>query len=304
MQIQVVGTPWSLDPTSRPGAAFQAVTAGYFEEFGIRILKGRSISQQDTADSVAVADVNESFVRRYLPNVDPLTQNIITEKLVPGAQGPQPRVQWRVVGVFRNVRSFGLRDNDVPEMDVPFWQSPWPQAEMAVRTTSDPAALTRSIAEVFSSVEPDLPLANVRTMTQIVDSRLAGDRFSTILYGSFAALALLLAAIGIYGVLAFAVAQRTHEIGLRLALGAGRGHVLRMILKQGATLALLGLALGAIGACFVGRLLKSMLYGVATIDVGVFAVVAITLLASAVLACYLPARRASRVDPLVALRYE
>ena len=304
VQIQVAGTPWSLDPMSRPETAFQAVTPGYFEEFGIQILKGRSINEQDTADGVPVAVVNESFVRRYLLNYDPLRQQIITEKLVPGAQGPQPRVQWQIVGVFHNVRSFGLRNDDVPEMDVPFWQSPWPQAEMAVHTTRDPTALTRSIADVFASVEPDLPLANVRTMTQIVDSRLAGDRFSTALYGSFAALALLLAAIGIYGVLAFAVAQRTHEIGLRLALGAGRGHVLRMILRQGVTLALLGLALGAVGACLVGRLLKSMLYGVATIDLGVFTVVALTLLVSAVLACYLPARRASSVDPLVALRYE
>jgi putative ABC transport system permease protein len=191
VQIQIAGTTWSLDPMSRPGTAFQAVTPGFFEEFGIQILKGRSFNQQDTASSAPVAVVNENFVRRYLPSVDPLSQQIITEKLVPGAEGSQPHVQWQIVGVFRNVRSLGPRNDDVPEMDVPFWQSPWPQAEMAVRTASDPSALTRSIADVFSSVEPDLPLANVRTMTQIAEGRLAGDRFSTVLYGSFAALALL-----------------------------------------------------------------------------------------------------------------
>ena len=304
VQIQVVGTPRSDDPMSRPATTFQAVTPGYYEEFGIQIVKGRSFNQQDTASSVPVALVNETFVRRYLPNVDPLVQQIITEKVVPDAQGPQPRVQWQIVGVFRNVRSFGPRDDNIPQMDVPFWQSPWPQAEMAVRTAGDPSALTRSIADVLSSVEPDLPLANVKTMTQIVDTRLAGDRFSTVLYGSFAMLALLLAAVGIYGVLAFTVAQRTREIGLRLALGAGRGQVLRMILREGIALAFFGLALGTVGAFLVGRVLQSILYQVAAIDPGVVTVVAITLLVCAVLACYLPARRASRIDPMAALRYE
>ena len=223
---------------------------------------------------------------------------------MPGSQAQGPLVEWEIVGVFRDVNNDGLRNQDYPEIDVPFWQSPSPQAEMAVRTASDPSALTRAVEEVVASEEPDLPLANVRTMTQIVDSRLAGDRFSTVLYGSFGGLAVLLAAVGIYGVLAFAVAQRTREIGLRLALGAGRGQVLRMILGEGVALALLGLGLGAVGACLVGRALKSMLYGVAAIDPAVFAVVAFTLLVSAVLACYLPAQRASRVDPMVALRYE
>lgn len=127
VQIQIAGTTWSLDPMSRPGTAFQAVTPGFFEEFGIQILKGRSFNQQDTASSAPVAVVNENFVRRYLPSVDPLSQQIITEKLVPGAEGSQPHVQWQIVGVFRNVRSLGPRNDDVPEMDVPFWQSPWPQ---------------------------------------------------------------------------------------------------------------------------------------------------------------------------------
>jgi putative ABC transport system permease protein len=303
VQFDIAGTP-AIDPMSRPGTAFQAVTPGYFETFGIQVLRGRSFNQQDTASGVPVAVVNENFVRSYLPNVDPLKQHIVTERLVPGSQAQQALVQWQIVGVFCNVRSFGLRNDDIPEMDVPFWQSPWPQAEMAVRTANDPARLTSSIEDVFASVEPDLPVANVRTMTQIVDSRLAGDRFSTALYGGFAAVALVLAAIGIYGVLGYAVAQRTHEIGLRLALGAGSGQVLRMILGEGITLAFFGLGLGAVGACLVGRVLKSMLYGVAAIDAGVLAVVAITLLVSAVLACYVPARRASRVDPMIALRYE
>jgi putative ABC transport system permease protein len=202
------------------------------------------------------------------------------------------------------VRSYDLRQIDIPEMAVPFSQSPWPRVEMAVRSAGDPTTLTKTIEEVVSSMESDLPLANIKTMDQIVDDRLAGDRFSTVLYGGFAGLALMLATVGIYGVMAFAVAQRTHEIGLRLALGARRDQVLSLVLREGTALALIGLGLGLGGACLVGRALRSMLYGVKAIDFGVFAVVAITLLASAIVACFLPAWRAARVDPMVALRYE
>ncbi|HEY6385994.1 MAG TPA: FtsX-like permease family protein, partial [Candidatus Acidoferrum sp.] len=304
VQFQIAGTPPAPDPRSRPNAAFEAVTPGYFEAFGIQILKGRSFSEQDTASGVPVAMVNESFVHRYLMNVDPLTQRIVAERRVPGPQTQQTVVERQIVGVFRNVNNRGLRNDAYPEIDVPFWQSPSSQVEMAVLTANDPASLTRSVADAVSSAEPGLPLADVQTMDQIVDRFLAGDRFSTVLYGSFATLALLLAAVGIYGVLTFTVAQRTHEIGLRLALGASRGQILRMILCEGVALALCGLGLGATGAYFVGRVLKSMLYGVATNDAVVLTIVAIMLLVSAVLACYIPAHRAMRVDPLVALRYE
>jgi putative ABC transport system permease protein len=249
--------------------------------------------------------VNENFVLHYLPRVDPLTQRIIVEsKRIPGVPADHPLEEWQIVGVFRNVRSFGPRNADVPEIDVPFWQSPSPQAELAVRTLGDPSTMIENVADVVASMESDLPLANVKTMDQIVDESLAGDRFFTVLYAGFAALALLLAAVGIYGVMAFAVAQRTHEIGLRLALGARRDQVLRMVLTEGMSLALLGLAFGLLGAIAVGRILKGMLYGVATLDFVIFGLVALTLLASAGLASYLPAWRASRVDPMIALRYE
>jgi ABC-type antimicrobial peptide transport system permease subunit len=207
------------------------------------------------------------------------------------------------VGIFHNVRTGDLRE-DFPEIDVPFWQSPWPQAGMAVRTSGDPDAMTKSIADVVKSMDPDLPLAQVRTMEQIVVESRSYERFETVLYGGFAGLALLLAAVGIYGVMAFAVAQRTHEIGLRIALGAGRDAVFSLILKEGGVLALAGSLLGLVGACLVGRTMKGMLYGVGTIDLAAFATVVVVLLASAILACYLPARRAANVDPMVALRYE
>jgi ABC-type antimicrobial peptide transport system permease subunit len=175
---------------------------------------------------------------------------------------------------------------------------------MAVRTTGDPAEMSKSIASAVHSVDPELALADVKTMDQIVSESLVGDRFNTVLYASFATIALLLAAIGIYGVMAFAVAQRTHEIGLRMALGASQDHVLGLILKEGIVLAAIGLGVGLVGACFVGRAMRGLLFGVGTIDVAAISAVAVTLFVAAVLACYLPASRASKVDPMVALRCE
>lgn len=164
--------------------------------------------------------------------------------------------------------------------------------------------MTKNVADAVQSMDPDLPLAEVRTMDQVVIASRVSDRFRTLLYVGFALLALLLAAVGIYGVMAFAVEQRTHEIGLRMALGAGPERVFRLILKEGARLALAGLALGLAGALLVGRTMRGMLYGVGTIDLDAFAAVSIVLLATAILACYVPARRAAKVEPMVALRYE
>jgi len=302
MAFTIVGKP-PVDRSLRTDAGFQMVTPGYFDTFGIRVVRGRSFTEQDTAENVRVAMVNEDFVRRYLSGLDPLTQRIAVDQLVPGVARNGSTVIWQIVGVFHNVRTGDLRE-DFPEIDVPFWQSPWPQAGMAVRTSGDPDAMTKSIADVVKSMDPDLPLAQVRTMEQIVVESRSYERFETVLYGGFAGLALLLAAVGIYGVMAFAVAQRTHEIGLRIALGAGRDSVFSLILKEGGVLALAGSLLGLVGACLVGRTMKGMLYGVGTIDLAAFATVVVVLLASAILACYLPARRAANVDPMVALRYE
>jgi putative ABC transport system permease protein len=302
MGFTIVGKP-PINRSDRPDAGFQMVTPGYFETFGIRVIRGRSFTEQDTSASVRVAMVNEDFIRRYLPDVDPLTQQIAVDQLIPNVNRNGPSAAWQIVGVFHNVRTGDLRE-DYPEIDVPFWQSPWPRADMAVRTAADPGDITKSIAAAISSMDPDLPLAQVRTMDEIVTEARSYDRFATVLYGAFAGVALLLAAVGIYGVMAFSVAQRTHEIGLRIALGAGRDNVFGLILREGMALALTGLALGLLGACLVGRTMRGMLYGVGTIDLSAFSAVAIVLLAAAILACYIPARRAAKVDPMVALRYE
>jgi putative ABC transport system permease protein len=303
MYFSVSGKPVA-DPSLRPSSPFQMVTPGYFATYGIRIVKGRGFTDQDLASGVRVAMVNENFVRRYLPGVDPLTQIIGIDQLIPGAAKTGDVVPWQIVGVFHNVRNGGIRQDDFPEIEVPFWQSPWPQAGMAVRTQGDPEAMSKSIAAAIHSVDPNLPLANIKTMDQIFNESLLGDQFIAALFGCFAATALLLAALGIYGVMAFGVAQRTHEIGLRIALGAGKEQVLRLILREGLLLASVGLGIGLLGAYFLGRAMRSTLYGVGTIDLGAFCAVSMVLLASALLACYVPARRATQIDPIVALRYE
>ena len=303
MPFTIVGKPVE-DRSARPGAGFQMITPGFFQTFGIQMAKGRTFTDQDTATSVRVAIVNETFVRRYFSGVDPLSQRILVEQLIPGVTKLGPPQEWQIVGVSRNTHNGGIRSDGFPEIDVPFSQSPWPQASMAVRTTGDPAEMSKSIANAVHSVDPDLAMAGVKTMDQIFSESLVGDRFVTSLYVSFASVALLLAAVGIYGVMAFAVAQRTHEIGLRMALGATQDHVLRLILREGIVLAAIGLGLGLVGACFVGRAMRGLLYGVGTIDIAAFSAVAVTLFLAALLACYVPANNAAKTDPMVALRYE
>jgi predicted permease len=304
------GMPFNLagqavsDPSSRPGAGFTMVTPEFFKTFGIQIEKGRAITEQDFAGGLPVAVVNETFAKKYLSNVDPLTQRLAVEQLIPGVTKLGPPIEWQIVGVYHNVHNGGVRGDGFPEIVVPFWQSPWPQAGLAVRTFGDPASMTKSITAVVRSVDPNLPLDQVKTMDQLVDESLAGDRFSTVLFSGFAGVALLLAAIGIYGVMSFAVAQRTHEIGLRIALGAGPHQVLRLVLQEGMVLAFLGLLVGLAGTYFVGRVMKTLLYQVNAMDPAAISAVATVLLLSAFLACYIPARRATQVDPMVALREE
>jgi putative ABC transport system permease protein len=207
-----------------------------------------------------------------------------------------------VVGVFRDVRNGGPRNEARPEVDVPFAQSPWPSARVTLRSTGDPNGLRNAVGGIVQSMDPDLPMAGVRTLEEVVSSSLANDRFNALLFSSFGGMALLLAAIGIYGVMSFVVAQRRHEVGLRMALGADRGQVVRLVVKDGMATALLGTMLGFVGAYFVGRAMQGMWFGVDALDLGRFALAASVLVGTALLACYVPARRAATVDPLTALR--
>ena len=289
---------------ARHDAGFEMVTPGYFRTFGIQMVRGRGLNDLDTAHRPRVAVVNENFVRRYLPGKDPIGERVIVDQLIPGVAKLGPPLEWQIVGVFHNVRNGNIRNDDYAEIDVPFGQSPWPRVAVAVRTAGDPLAISKSVAAVVNSMEPDVALADVKTMEQVADQSLVTDRFLTLLYGTFAAVALALAAVGIYGVMTFSVAQRTHEIGLRMALGAAREQVLALILKEGLALALVGLGIGLIGAGLIGHTMRGMLYGVGTFDFSAFGGVALVLFGAALFACYLPAQRATKVDPIVALRYE
>jgi putative ABC transport system permease protein len=303
MPFVLADKPNYADPSQRPNTSFGMVTPDYFQTFGIKLVKGRFFNDQDTASSVKVAVVNEEFANKYLKGVDPLQKRVMVEQLIPGVTKLGPYQEWQIVGVYHNVRSQGFRQ-DYPEMQIPFWQIPWPSAGIGVRTQEDPASMLKSIAAAVHSVDPQIALADPKTMEQVHDDVLANDRFTLILFACFAAVALLLAGLGIYGVMAFSVAQRSHEIALRMALGATRNRVVTLILKEGVILAFCGLGLGLVGAYFVGRAMQSTLFGVSAMDFSAFGIVGAVLLVAALLACYLPARRAASVEPMQLLRME
>jgi putative ABC transport system permease protein len=304
--FSVVGRPED-QRSQRPTVGVRMVTPEFFDTFGIPMVQGRALTHRDGVNAQRVAVVNERFARLFLDGRDPIGQRVAMNEIVGGSLSglaSDSRVEWHIVGVFRDVSNdepFG--EPKAPEMYVPFAQSPWPQAMLAVRTTTDrPELLRSSLAAAVNAVDPALPLVDVRTMEQIVGERLAPESVNMVLYGGLAALALVLATLGIYAVMAVTVAQRTAEIGLRMALGAGHDQVRLQILREGATLATGGLVLGLIGAYALGRAMQALLFGTGALSVPVVVAAGVVLLGAALVACYVPARRASTVDPLTALR--
>jgi putative ABC transport system permease protein len=308
LHFTVVGQPSDESDDNinkQPQTIFMPVTPDYYQTYGIRLTCGRYLDARDLAGAPHVAMVSESFARQYLPGLDPLAQRVKIVELLPDHTPPfGAPVDWQIVGVFHDVQYESHPTTSSAEVDVPFDQSPWPYTTIGVRTDGNPTAVASSIAAAIRSVNPDYPMTRVRTMDQVVSESLVTDRFTVLVFGSFAALALLLAAIGIYGVMTFSVAQRNHELGIRMALGAGSPHVLRLVVGEGMWAALIGMAIGLPGVYLVGRTLKSLLYNVGAMDVRALIGVALVLLASALVACYVPARRATRIDPLAALRQE
>ncbi len=299
--FEIVGRP--QDPADPIGGGVNMVTPRFYDTLGIRILQGRAFTERDRAGGVPVAIVNEAFVKAYLPDVDPLTQRVRMQPFVYGVSPPGlESVEWQIVGVYGEVKNAGPINRSFPEIDLPFWQVPWPRTTMVVHTIGDPRGVQRSLGDIIHSLEPDLPLANVATMEQVVREAMAADRFHAVLFGAFAAVALILAAVGIYGVMSFIVAQRTQEIGVRMALGAPRARVLRDVLREGMATALAGAVVGAAGAWFVGEAMKGIIHGVDGFNPMAFMIVAAALLGTALVACWVPARRAASVDPIVALR--
>jgi predicted permease len=286
------------------------VLGNYFEAAGISLLEGRWFTPEDRADSQSVAIISQTLARRFWPNEDALGKRIRwgSDLLLTGSPNP-----WRtVVGVASDVNdSRGLRARVyMPYLQVPneFIQEnivgEWRSMNLAIRTRTDPEALASAVVGRIHSLDPELPAAHIRTMTQVLSSTFAAPRFNTVLLGIFGGVAMFLAVIGVYGVLAYMVTEQTHEIGIRTALGAERGEILRLVLRQGARLAGAGVAIGLFAALGLTRLLRGLLYGVSATDPLTFAGVAILLMTVALVACYIPARRATRVDPAVALRHE
>jgi putative ABC transport system permease protein len=305
LPFTIVGRPAEEDINKQPQVEVNLVTPGYFATYGIRLTRGRYLDGRDLAGGQRVAMVSESFVRQYLPGVDPLTQRVKVPELIPDKTPPLGApVEWQIVGVFHDVQYESHPTTGSAEVDFPFDQSPWPYTTISARTNGEPTAVTKSIAAAVRSVNPDFPMTHVRTMDQVVSESLVSDKFIVTVFGSFAGLALLLAAIGIYGVMTFSVAQRKHEMGIRMALGAGSRQVLRLVVSEGMRAALIGMAIGLPGVYFVGKTLKGLLYNVGAMDVRALACVAVVLLASALFACYVPARRATKIDPMRALRQE
>jgi len=303
MPFTIAGGPTYADPSKRPTSGFGMVTPGYFQTLGIQVEQGRAFTAQDTGDSVKVAMVNESFVKSFLKGKDPLQQRVVVEQIIPGVQKLGPAVAWQIVGVYHDVHAADWH-NHLEEILVPFWQIPWPQATVAVHTAEEPGSMQHAIAAAVHEADPTVALAQPETMEQIRDDSMAGERFTLMLFGVFAGVALFLAALGIYGVMAFSVAQRSHEIALRMALGAGRGRVVTVVMREGALLAGVGLGLGLIGSYFVGRAMQSMLFDVHALDLPAFGTVGVVLLLAALLACWLPAHRAASTEPMRVLRTE
>jgi putative ABC transport system permease protein len=303
MPFMLEGGQTYADPSQRPGTGFGMVTPDYFNAYGIQLISGRGFTDQDTAASVKVAMVNQDFVKKYLKGKDPMRQRVMVEELIPGVTKLGGYLSWQIIGTYHNVHTADQRDEN-PEMLIPFYQIPWPQAGIAVRTGQDPAAMLRSVAAAVHQVDSGVALAEPKTLDQVREESMSDQRFTLILFSSFAAVALFLAALGIYGVMSFSVAQRSHEIALRMALGATRNRVVGLVIRDGIMLAAIGLGLGLIGAYFVGRAMQSLLFEVQPLDFAAFSSVAVILLSAAVLACFLPARRAASVEPMRVLRME
>ena len=290
--FRIEGRPDPQSPGDRPVAWYRMVSPGYLRALGMRMVAGRFIEPTDIDGSPRVAVINETLARRYWPGEDPIGTRIL-------AGGGEA---FTIAGVVRDVHHRTLQEDPRGQMFLSYQQFTQRRMTVVLRTAGDPAGVVSAVRQHLAALDPHLPLADVTTMDTLIAESLALPRMITMLMGAFAAASLLLAAIGIYGLMAYAVTLRTQEFGIRMALGAGRGDVVRLVLGQAARLAIVGLATGTLAAFGAARLIASLLFGVTAGDVPTFAATALLLGGISILASYIPARRAVRVDPVTALR--
>ncbi len=300
MPLEVTGLPADARPT---GNSLQ-ITGRYFETYGIRVTKGRSFDDRDRAGAELVAMVNEEFVRRYLSGRDPFSEYVGVRVMAPDPPARFNFIRHRIVGIYQDVKRSGTGNPSDPEVVVPAAQENGFTFNIAVRTSADPMSLRKPILDVLRSAWPDVQMLNVTTVDKMAGDKVARERAYAVLFGLLAGLALVLSGVGIYGVMAFLVAQRTKEIGLRIALGAAPGRIAAMIFREGATLVALGVVLGLIGVSFAGGILQAQLNDAPKIDYVAFSIATALLLVCALAACCGPAFRASEVNPIDSLRLD
>jgi putative ABC transport system permease protein len=301
LTLSISGSDFRIEgrPEPQEGQEMIVNTSGvspdYFRTLGVQILKGREFSDRDTSDAPLAAVINNDLARAYFPNEDPIGKRITFDD----------GESWiSIVGVAGDIRRFGLDSNAKPEVFLPYLQRPSRSMSLVVRSSTDASSMGAAVKTVIQNIDKDLPLEETKTMQELLAESNSGRRFNMLLLSLFAGVALLMAIVGIYGVMSYTVAQRTKEIGIRVAVGAQAGDVFRMVIGQGMMLALIGITLGLVAAFGVTRLMASMLFGVEATDPTTFIGIALLLAVVALVACYLPGRRAMKVDPLIALRYE
>ena len=293
--FDIQGRP-PVPPGEGKSTNYYAVTPDYFTAMGIPLLRGRLFTEQDNKTARSVAIINETMVRQYFPDEDPIGKSIHV------TQGPDKFRE--IVGIVGDVKQYGLARPSPLQTYEPYLQMPFSELTLVVRTEGNPATLSAAIRSEVQAIDKEQPVSRIRTLDQILSGSVQQERFLMLLLGVFAAVAMILAAVGLYGVMNYAVTQRTHEIGIRMALGAGAGNVLRLIVGHGMMLALIGVAIGLAGAFAVTRLMATMLFSISTTDPLTFAGISVLLTGVALVACLAPARRAIKVDPMRALRHE
>jgi putative ABC transport system permease protein len=292
MPFTVEGRP-PLAPDQKLGADFRRVNSQYFESLRIPLLRGRNFTEPETHQSARVLIISDLLARAVFPDEEPLGKRLVM------SWDDQP---FEIIGIVGDIRHRSMESDPLPAMYLPTVQTPW--MNLVIRTSGDPAGLAPAVRREVQAIDPDQPVAAIRTMDEWLENSVATSRYRTALLGLLALVALLLAATGIYGVMSYSVTQRTHEIGVRMALGAKRFDVLRLVVSQGMMLVVLGVVIGVAGAFALTRVMSTLLFGVTAKDPLTFISVAVLLTLVAFVACYIPARRATKVDPLVALRYE